>query len=179
MRVCLPKIDGRRLRGFTLIELLVTLSVAAIFLAIAIPSYRAIINRNSIATQVNNLLADLNYARSEAITRGNTVRLCKSADEATCLNDPPNTSSGWQQGWIVINFRDDVAGELLRVQGALEARTDITGNLRGNVNFDANGFAIGSAGTIKFCDADDGNPTRIVISTSGRIRSVHGNNGDC
>ncbi len=181
MHVCQPKINGRRLRGFTLIELLVTLSVAAIFLAIAIPSYRATINRNSIAAQVNHLLADLNYARSESITRGNPVRVCKTDNDKTCTTN----SVGWQQGWLVYNDLDDdrlpAATDILRVHQGMATNITIAGNrnVANQVRFDSNGFALGNFGTLTFCDADDGNATNLVISASGRVRSEHVSDASC
>ena len=158
--------------GFTLIEMLVTLAVAAVFLAIAVPSYRAMINRNAVATQVNTYLTDLNYMRSEAITRNQPVRMCKSADGQSCA-----AKGGWQQGRIVFANADGngspSADELLRVRPATAGLRIVgNGNLENFAEFDANGFALGSAGTLAFCDTDGSDSaTDLVVSTSGRVRS--------
>ena len=66
--------------GFTLIELLVTLTIVAVLLAIAIPGFNETLKNNRITSQVNEFTSALYYARSEAITRGKRVTLCKSAD---------------------------------------------------------------------------------------------------
>ena len=53
--------------GFTLIELLMTITIAGIIAMIAIPSFRYITNSNRIASEINGLLGDLQFARAEGI----------------------------------------------------------------------------------------------------------------
>ena len=43
-------------RGFTMLELVVVMSIVAILMAIAIPSYRYVTNGNRIAAEINGLL---------------------------------------------------------------------------------------------------------------------------
>ena len=87
-------------RGFTLVELMVTLSVMAVLLAIAVPSFRDTIRRNRVTSASNALLATLNYARSEAIDRGQLVTLCPSADAANCTSG----GTSWGAGWLVYSY---------------------------------------------------------------------------
>lgn len=56
-----------RSRGFTLIELLVEMAIAAILIALAAPSFKRLIQSNTISSNVNTFMADLRFARSEAI----------------------------------------------------------------------------------------------------------------
>lgn len=69
-------------QGFTFIELLITLTLLAIVLAIAIPTFTATADSLRQRTQVNQLLADLNFARSRAITTRRPVSIC--AGESGC-----------------------------------------------------------------------------------------------
>lgn len=56
-----------RQHGFTLVELMVTIIVAAILLAIAIPTFFDSIDRARVVGAADNLLADLRYAQAEAM----------------------------------------------------------------------------------------------------------------
>lgn len=97
--------------GMTLVELLITLSVGALLMALAVPSYREYVANTHISSTTNLFVAHLNTARTEAITRGEPVSICASADEANCDN-----ATGWDSGWIV--FTDSNDGEPGVVDGA-------------------------------------------------------------
>ena len=89
----------RQVTGFTLLELMVTISIMAILLAIALPSFQGSLRSNRVATTSNELLASLSLARSEGIksTRGGGV--CASANGTSCGAD-------WNQGWMVWTEKD-------------------------------------------------------------------------
>ena len=79
----------RKERGFTLIELLVVLTVSAILLSLAAPSFSRLIQSTKISGAVNTFLADLRFARSEAIRLGGTVTMCRSANPETTSASGP------------------------------------------------------------------------------------------
>jgi type IV fimbrial biogenesis protein FimT len=83
-------------RGFTLLELLVTMTVAAILVAIAVPSFRTAIQRHRLRSATDGLQAALDYARAEAVLRGTYVSVCASADSATC-----SATKTYETGWLV------------------------------------------------------------------------------
>jgi type IV fimbrial biogenesis protein FimT len=86
----------RRSSGFSLIELIVTIVVLGVLLALAFPSFTALMNRNRLSGASNELIAGMQSARSEAIRRNRNVTLCNSSDGATC-----STTAGAWTGWIV------------------------------------------------------------------------------
>jgi len=101
-------------RGFTLVELMITISIASILLAVAVPGYQSLMKGSHLATQANQFMTALHYARSEAVKRGMRVTICKSADGATCNGD------NWQDGWLIFSDAGtagsvDSGDEILRV----------------------------------------------------------------
>jgi len=132
------------------------MTIAAILLAISIPSYRYVTNANRIAAEINGLLGDMQYARAEAIKEGQTVTVCVSTDSASCSAGNLN----WQNGWIVFadangNQTFNAATDtLLRVQaGFTGTDTFVANNALSAVTFNREGFATGgptpvAAGTL-------------------------------
>lgn len=167
-------VHSRRLDGFTLLELLVTLAVAAILVTIAIPSYRGLVQRNTVTAAVNDLVGDLNYARNEAVTRGQSVYLCQSNDQASCTNN-----EDWSQGWIVYAPAPPTTtpgkDNLLRVRNALANSIQLDAAVFGgpSVEFDANGFSP-TNGTFTVVTQDSSKNKEIKIAQSGRIRIESG-----
>ena len=88
-----------RKNGFTLIELAVTLTVAGILAAIAMPAYKQFVESGRLTTATNDLIADLTYARIEAMKRGSVTQMgiCASADGTSCAALPTT----WRSGWVV------------------------------------------------------------------------------
>jgi len=83
--------------GFTLIEMLVVIAIGAILLAVGVPSFTYMMDRNRVAGEVNEMLADLALTRSEALARRGRVIMCRSANGATCSA----AATDWNIGWIV------------------------------------------------------------------------------
>lgn len=107
----------RRNQGFTLIELVVTVSVLAIIVAMAVPSFTSMINSNRLATNANELVAAVQLAKMESLRRGMRVGVCESSNGTTCTD-----GDNWVQ-WITIADIDrdgdfDAADEVLRVGSA-------------------------------------------------------------
>jgi len=89
----------KRQSGVTLVELMITLAVAAILMSMALPSFQGAIIRSRLNTSTNEFLAAINFARSEAVKLGRTVKLCKSQDSASCSTDD---DVNWEAGWIAL-----------------------------------------------------------------------------
>jgi len=124
-------------RGFTLIELMMTISIAAILMAVGVPSFRYVTTSNRVSSEINGLLGDLQFARAEAIREGQTVTVCASADGATCSG-----STNWKTGWLV--FSDTgVIGTLDGTDPILKMQRTFSGldTLQANHNISAVTFS--------------------------------------
>lgn len=109
---------GSRPRGFTLIEFMVVVSMLSILMALALPSFKGLIERWRVQQAVDNLRSTMFYARSEAIRRGGDIFVEKL----------PSTTPGctlaaraadWDCGWVVFidansNQRWDAGEEIQR-----------------------------------------------------------------
>ena len=134
----------KRQTGFTLTELMVVLAIVAILLTIGVPSYRSVTNSYRMSAEVNGLLGDLQYARSEAIREGQTVTTCVSTNTTACTG-----GTGWAGGWIVFsdpngNGTVDAGETVLRVQSPFTGRIPDTFNASNNVTaitYNREGFA--------------------------------------
>ena len=107
-------------RGLTLIELMVTISIIAILMSLAVPSFQSMIASSNLTTATNDLINTLAQARSNAIRRGGRVTVCKSANGTQCV-----ATGNWEQGWIVFNdiTKSGTSANVDTVAGVTEAIT--------------------------------------------------------
>ncbi|USD22090.1 GspH/FimT family pseudopilin [Microbulbifer variabilis] len=82
--------------GFTLIELLVAMTVFAIVVSVAIPSFTDMINNYRSSALADDFINALHYSRSEAVKRGTNVSICASSNGSSCAGE-----NKWSDGWIV------------------------------------------------------------------------------
>ncbi|WP_143729379.1 GspH/FimT family pseudopilin [Microbulbifer sp. GL-2] len=90
--------------GFTLIELMVAITVLAIVVAVAVPSFTDMINNYRSVSLAEDFVSGLNFARSEAVKRGTNVSVCASSNGTDCAG-----ANNWSDGWIA--FTDGAATE--------------------------------------------------------------------
>jgi type IV fimbrial biogenesis protein FimT len=157
--------------GYTLMELMVTVAIAGILLGVAIPSFTSIISSNRLTTYANELVMALNFARSEAIKRGQSVTIKHNG----------NTSGDWRSGWTV--FTDlhgdgtlDIADgdTLLRTYDPLPTSFNLRGTYMDYITYQALGTS--ANGSFIVCDNSDNNnipeanTSRLIIVFMGRVR---------
>lgn len=93
--------------GFTLLELMITIAVIGILTAIAYPSMRTFLQRNSVIAQANGLQANLQFARGQAAATRSYVSICplapasSSSTNTTCSS----TTGSYQAGWLVYSAK--------------------------------------------------------------------------
>ncbi len=157
--------------GFTLVELMFTIAIAAILCAVAMPSMSQLMQSSRTCSAHNALVAALNLARSEAVSRQGDVVVCPSTDQSHC-----DRSVLWQQGWIVFqdsngNTVRDPDEALLNVAQAQTGIAIASTSGRRHVTYRYDGSATGSNLTLTLCDRRGAGDARtIVINNAGRVR---------
>ena len=156
-------VTRRREAGFTAAEILVVLTIVGILVAIAIPSMSRMLATQAVRSAAYDLTADLTYARSEAIARGQNISL-KAA-----------SGTDYKQGWTI----EDPAATKLRTQAARGADIVFVGS-GGTLTFDKTGrvttgapasFGIYPKGT----SVQDYQKRCVQLDPSGRPRTAEGN----
>ena len=152
--------------GMTLLEMMVTLTVIAIVLVIAGPSFVTYKKDNRRTAYLNELVSSLNLARSEAAKSNRAVAFCPSSDGVNCAGD------NYDAGWIV--FRNNNGDQPPAVDGgepvlraheaSLPPGTSLraTAGLATGINFLASGRP-SAFGDITYCDDRGENQARSVV----------------
>lgn len=145
-------------QAFTLIELLITVSIVGILLITIVPAMHRFITHNEAVTETNNIVAALQFARSEAIKRGVNVKLCKKGN--------------WRDGQVV----ETSQGKILRDFSALPVGDklilDSSFGQNNCVEFSSIGYTSnGQRGTFYYYPHnEDSEMRKIIINATGRVR---------
>ena len=159
--------------GFSLVELIAIVAIALILLTMGMPSFRAVIDNQKLASAANDFFSAINLARSEAIRRGVRVDLV-----------PAGERKEWTDGWIVLvdsnrNQKADAGEQVLFVHGPAPTGLSIHSTFTdsssrylaytasGRTRTNANGQTA-QVGSVHF--SVNGRSKRIVINFLGRPR---------
>lgn len=145
----------RAQRGFTLIEAMVVISITAILAGTSVSSFVWLNQATQIRGASFDLIADLDFARSEAVKRNADVVVA-----------PRN--GAWVNGWTVMS-----AATLLRTRDAVGAAVGFTA-APGTLTFDGGGRAsLATVGNFQICPPSGSVSGRIVrLEPSGLSRST-------
>jgi type IV fimbrial biogenesis protein FimT len=94
-------------RGFTIVELMTVVLVSAILLAIAVPGFQVFVGNSAVQSAQASVRTAIETARSEALTRGVPVGLCRSinaGDAAPACSAAAGLGAGaldWSVGWLI------------------------------------------------------------------------------
>jgi len=161
-------------QGFTLVEMLVVVLAMGIVVAMALPSFTSMLERNRTLAFFHQLTASLSLARMSAVRMNEPVTLCPSRDGRRCRED-----RAWEDGWIA--YRDPGRsvqpadpGDILQhvaapAGGLMLARSSIG---RHRIRFLPAGWSSGSNLSIRICSQR----TRqllgaVVVNNAGRPRT--------
>jgi type IV fimbrial biogenesis protein FimT len=151
----IPRI-ARRAQGFTLVEAVTVIAIMAILTGIGSASFVGFNQSTTVRGAAFDLVADLDYARSEAVKRNADVTV-----------QPLNAD--WAQGWQVV-----IGNEVLRSRDALAAHVGFA-VAPNALTFDGGGRAsLANVRNFQICPPQGGSVAgRIVrIDPSGLSRST-------
>lgn len=174
--------------GFSLLELMTTVSVAAILLAVGVPTFTDIIRNNRLTSAANDLQHSTQLARAEAVKRQVPVVVCASGNATA---EPPSCNDGRFSQWVVFVDTDgdwalDAGEMVLERHETLDPSVTVLNEPNGIISYAASGFAQpGVAGgkqptrNVIFCDRrgnqDIGNVSTaraLLIGVTGRTRTT-------
>lgn len=171
-----------RQSGFTVIELMITVTILAVLAAVAIPSFGNMIQNSRRTATVNELIANLMLARSEAAKSGQAVVICGvdtgnnnilDASELGC------SETDWRDGWIVAIWVDANNDTVVDASELQLPPMRIFINDHGGLTVTATAAAMrlrpfnqaGTAGNITVCDKRGAaHARRVCLSNNGRAR---------
>jgi type IV fimbrial biogenesis protein FimT len=162
--------------GHTLAEMLFVLAIAAVLAGLAMPAMRTLLQQHRLSATVNDFLAAVTLARSEALRRSAPVILLPAG-------------VAWSSGWVVVvdrnaNLQYDAGDELLYRHAPPPADVAIAGtftdNSRPYLAYDAGGQSrsrtgAAQAGSWQF--SCGGQRRRIIVNFLGRPRSCNPDSG--
>lgn len=167
-----------QLQGFTLIELMITITILAILLGVAVPSFQTWFQNIQIRNAAESVTNGIQRARAEAVTRNTTVRFQFTNNLGnTCALSTTSTN------WVVSQDNpanacdsaasDTVAPRLIQTRAASEGSlnaivatatlkadgTAATAVFDGSIIFDGLGRVTAPAGDAATVTIDVSNPT--------------------
>ena len=154
------------------------MTIVGILTAIGLPSFKYVTASNRISSEINALLGDMQFARSQAIKQGLTVTVCSSTDGATC--NTGGAGNTWNTGWIVFldsngDQQVDNGEQVIRVQPAFNGTDTLQsmGSLAA-VTYNRLGYAPTSTGnTVNIALHDATNTTAwtrcLAVTGSGSV----------
>ena len=150
----------RTAHGFTLPEAMISILVLCTLGMLALPMLGDMVMNHRVRSAAFELLSTLNYARSEAIKRNNSVTVAA-------------LGPGWESGWRVI----EPGGSVMKLRPQLTGGVRIVGP--GNVVYERDGrlpqVGANAAFDVNVDPARTGVEARCVrIDLSGRVTSRRG-----
>lgn len=152
--------------GFTLIELLVTVTVLGIILAIAVPSFDAMIRNYRLQSTTSQLVDSINLARNTALSSNQVITIEASGT---------GTDQSWNNGWVIsrgteeIRVFEEVAGATVNATKTTTT-TDASGS---TTTTSTNITAIAFAGNGRLSAPNTGAAFTVTVGTENRTVNVN------
>ena len=168
-----------RNRGFTLVEAMVALALLAILSSLAAPTLMRAIHAQQVRRASIDLAMAFILAREEAITRQIPVIIDNLDDDWTngwTIFVDLDSDGGLDDGEPVLKTADDIASGV-RISGNTPVSRYVRYTPSGEARLHNGAF---QAGTLTLCHDSGQQPLRrLVLSATGRLRTVKEEAGSC
>ncbi|WP_323775385.1 GspH/FimT family pseudopilin [Alcanivorax sp.] len=148
---------SRNQSGFTIIELMIGIAVAGVLLAVAVPAFNGLQERNALRSTAADFITAVNTARVQAINLRTSVTL------------KPISGNNWGAGWM-IEYPASVITEKDQEFSPTGSGKIVSEDGLSKIEFRSNGLS--GAGEAKFslCDDRTGEEGRtITVSPFGKV----------
>lgn len=144
--------------GFTLIELMIVVVLLVIVATMAVPGFQGLIESNRLQSTTNDVLGILNYARSEAVRRGEPVAV--------------RAAGGTLDEGLEVIYTDDGGNvEVLRESGPMPGSVTVSLQSGDLPVFKGNGMKDRNASdqsTLRICPGNGDHGADIVVNAGGQ-----------
>ena len=166
--------------GFTLMELMIVIVLVALMATLGVPAYRTQVLNSQMTSASNDLLATINSARNEAVSRQNFVSVCPRNTAGTAC-----AAVGWEAGWILFED-DDADGVVDNTDTVLFTQAPLgvdmtargTSQITNSITFRPNGTSdLTATQTLMICDSRGygENARGIIITVVGHSSGLAAN----
>jgi len=168
-----------RQHGLTLLELVITLCILIILAGIAIPGFTSAIKHNNSMTIAYALMGIVQYARTEAVSKGTPVTLCGSTGGTQCDNN-------WSANILVFvdyngNGSVDTGDTVLQIAAPLKSGETLAWRAFRNKSYlqmEPYGTTYYQNGNFTYCPADRDAHYAVhwILNTTGHLRIASDDN---
>jgi len=158
-------------RGFTLIELMIVVAVTGVVMTSAVPSFSGLIDTRRIDGVATQMASDLQFARAEAVSRNQAVRVSfrQDAGSAACYIVHTGSADQCRCGGSGPAHCEGDAQAIKTVTLDTEQRVSLRANV-GSVLFDPVHGTASPAATLRITGAQ-GRAVHHAVNIMGRVRS--------
>ena len=174
----------KQVQGFTLVELIMVVAVMAILVSMAVPSFSKMMAQKRLSKAAESITSTLQFARSETISRNNSMFVDTNAGTSWCVGFVQEDSGAGITD-CDCTIKDATANNACFVTTAdaastrLLRRADNDGDTDVNVAFAFTGGtttrfisprATALNGTVTLTSSTSGDVAKVVVSRMGRVK---------